>query len=186
MEVYKFLRKKYFIPSEKSLNEFPTPTFADWDSLIKLLEEYRDIITEVQTTVDYEIYMKIWNLFSDKNGLNKISKLTPKRISNIKSRLKEKEFNFEEILNFVSRSDFLLGKKTDWKIDFDFIFGSRNNYIKILEGKYNNIKKMENALPQSLTKDKMRDFLKGLEPYKIQEIQSKYNYHNADGTYSLK
>lgn len=40
MEAYNFLRKKYFISPEKSLNEFSTPTFADWDSLVKLLEEY--------------------------------------------------------------------------------------------------------------------------------------------------
>jgi hypothetical protein len=40
MEAYNFLRKKYFVPPDKSLNEFSTPTFADWDGLVKLLEEY--------------------------------------------------------------------------------------------------------------------------------------------------
>ncbi len=40
MEAYNFLRKKYFIPPDKSLNEFSTPTFADWSGLVKLLEEY--------------------------------------------------------------------------------------------------------------------------------------------------
>jgi hypothetical protein len=40
MEAYNFLRKKYSIPPKKSLNEFSTPTFACWGSLVKLLEEY--------------------------------------------------------------------------------------------------------------------------------------------------
>jgi len=28
------------------------------------------------------------------------------------------------------------GYKTGWKVDFDFVFCSKHNYLKILEGKY--------------------------------------------------
>lgn len=83
------------------------------------------------------VIVNSWNAFAEMKGLNKIIKLTDKRKSNIKSRLAESDFNFDRILQSIDESDFLKGKnKEGWKVDFDFIFGSKNNYIKILEGKY--------------------------------------------------
>jgi len=47
----------------------------------------------------------------------------------------------------------LLGRKTNWKADFDFIFCSKTNYLKILEGSYDN-----NVNSKRLV-DTMKDFL---------------------------
>ena len=79
-----------------------------------------------------------WNEFAEKNNLQKISKLTNKRISSINHRLQENDFDLQKILEKISQSDFLLGKKSSWKVTFDFVFCSANNYIKILEGNYAN------------------------------------------------
>ena len=77
-----------------------------------------------------------WNVFAEKYGLAKILSITAKRKANIKNRLSEEFFSFEKILEKIKESDFLLGLDKGWKVDFDFIFESRNNYLKILEGKY--------------------------------------------------
>jgi len=81
----------------------------------------------------------IWNQFADENGLAKIIKLSPGREKAVKARLKEAEFNIYKILDKVKESDFCKGKNNhSWKVDFDFVFCSANNYLKILEGKYEN------------------------------------------------
>lgn len=86
-----------------------------------------------------------WNLFAKQNNLSEIIKLTDKRKSGITQRLLEKEFNFDKILEMIKKSDFLLGLKTGWKVDFDFIFCSKNNYLKILESKYDGNSRKNNA-----------------------------------------
>jgi hypothetical protein len=79
----------------------------------------------------------VWNTFAKLLNLTQIMKLTPKRIASLKQRIKEPEFNLESIMQKIKMSDFLQGKnKQGWKVDFDFVFCSKNNYIKILEGKY--------------------------------------------------
>ena len=85
-----------------------------------------------------------WNLFAKANNLSQVIKLSEKRIRGVQARLKEKDFQFDKILSDVEKSNFLLGEnKQGWKIDFDFIFLSAHNYIKILEGKYVTDKKPE-------------------------------------------
>lgn len=78
-----------------------------------------------------------WNSFAEELGLAKIKEITNKRLAHVKRRLKEPNFDFIKIIEQVKRSDFLKGKNDrGWKVDFDFIFGSTDNYLKILEGKY--------------------------------------------------
>ena len=43
-----------------------------------------------------------------------------------------------DVFKNVAASDYLCGKKVEWKADFDWIFIPKN-FIKILEGKYKNI-----------------------------------------------
>lgn len=97
----------------------------------------------------------IWNKFAEKYNLPQVLKLTPVRKSHIKKRSKEPEFNLPIILQKITESDFLLGKKTDFKANFDFVFGSRNNYIKILEDKYRG---NNGTNKPSVTESELRDF----------------------------
>jgi len=123
-------RKAYSESRRKNISKRYEPTY------VVHMENENENINEDIIDNETEIIFNSWNSFAEMNNLTKIVKLTAKRIANIKNRLKEKDFDFDEILQRISESDFLLGKKTDWKIDFDFIFGSKNNWIKILEGKY--------------------------------------------------
>ena len=85
-----------------------------------------------------------WNEFAQQNGLAQASKLTEKRAIGIRARLAEQEFDLDKIYAEIRQSTFLRGEnERRWKVDFDFIFCSQNNYLKILEGKYrgNNPKK---------------------------------------------
>lgn len=74
-------------------------------------------------------------------SLPKVSKLTEARISGILQRLKDMGGTDKaiEIINRVERSDFLTGRKTDFKANFDWIFLCKGNWIKINEGNYDNV-----------------------------------------------
>lgn len=80
-----------------------------------------------------------WNAFASRSGLAQVQKLTRKRKSAISARLKDSDFDLDDIFAKIEASDFLRGNNNrGWRADFDFVFGSPNNYVKILEGKYDN------------------------------------------------
>jgi hypothetical protein len=69
--------------------------------------------------------------------LKKIIKLTPFRASEITKRMRERLFDVYAIFDAIEKSKFLLGDNPKgWKVDFDFVFCSQQNYVKILEGNY--------------------------------------------------
>ena len=92
----------------------------------------------------YDLILESWNEFARSNGLSEIRQLTTKRINGIRSRQKENGFNLQEIFNCIQDSPFLLGTNgNDWKADFDWVFCSPNNWLKIVEGKYKGEKKQD-------------------------------------------
>jgi len=79
----------------------------------------------------------LWNDFAEQHSLTRVIKLSKTRIGHIKARLSEDEFDMKEILKAAEEQSFLLGaNRRRWKITFDWIIGSPNNYIKILERQY--------------------------------------------------
>ncbi|NBT51696.1 MAG: hypothetical protein EBT12_09120 [Marivivens sp.] len=97
----------------------------------------------------YELVLESWNIFAKEFGLSEIRQLTTKRINGIKARQRENGFNIQEIFDCIEESPFLLGTNgNDWKADFDWVFCSPNNWLKIVEGKYRSKgnKKQENDL----------------------------------------
>jgi hypothetical protein len=106
---------------------------------------------------DFQETLDVWNNFASKYNLNKIIKLSSKRLSSIKNRMNEKEFDLVKILGLISSSPFLKGENQQgWKVDFDFVFCSKNNYLKILEGKYNGRPKATGVYAKHITEDKLR------------------------------
>ena len=91
-----------------------------------------------------EEIINLWNWFAEKVGLPQVRGITPgsKRERLLRARIKEKEFDFQKILEKVSQSDFLLGLKSDWKVTLDWVL-CPSNYIKVLEGNYDS-----NPLPK--------------------------------------
>lgn len=105
-----------------------TETETETETVPESLKEREEQIEEIKSK---------WNEFALENGLSQVIKLSSKRKSAVISRINEKEFDFDKILAEISVSDFCRGS-TGWKVNFDFIFCSSNNYLKILEGRYRN------------------------------------------------
>lgn len=117
-----------------------------WNSLKKSLADntleevklaYAKFIEENRPEL-IEPYASIWNQFAHENGLNQIEQATDARIKKIKLRVNEQGFDFFKILQGIKKSKFAKGDNNNgWKVDFDFIIHSQDNYVKILEGKFN-------------------------------------------------
>lgn len=72
-------------------------------------------------------------------SLPKCMKLTDKRKSHIKRRVAD--YGIDEIqmaFRKAEESDFLTGRKGEWKASFDWMMQSADNIAKILEGQYDN------------------------------------------------
>jgi hypothetical protein len=81
-----------------------------------------------------------WNTLATEFGLCTVQKLSPKRTKALNARKKDGMIErLEEVFSRIKASPFLQGLKPgiDWRADFDFVFCSTNNWLKILEGKYN-------------------------------------------------
>lgn len=76
-------------------------------------------------------------------SLPRVEKITTKRKRQILARdaeIKRAGGNWAEIFAKVENSDFLCGRKTEFKASLDFIIRSENSWVKIIEGQYDNIK----------------------------------------------
>jgi len=123
------------------------------DKEIKELEEIKELKNKDIHTVVFDF----WNLKSIGTKVPKITQLTEKRKSNIKSRLKDFDTDVDkanlesnvllETIERAFKSDFLT-KGTDgnkWIMSFDWVFESPNNFIKVYEGNYDNKVKSSKA-----------------------------------------
>ena len=80
-----------------------------------------------------------WNKFATEHGLSTVT-TTPQRLGNVQARLAEEGFDLEGVFRKISKSDYLMGKTPrNWRVTFDFVFKCSENYLKILEGNYDNI-----------------------------------------------
>lgn len=125
---------------------------SDEDPALK--ETYQQIVVQINAGLDLaasgklildfinaskpsfaEPYVDLWNIFASRNNLAKVEIITQKRREKIKVRSREPSFDFPKIIEAIKRNDFYLGKTTDWKVEFDYIINSQDNYAKILERK---------------------------------------------------
>ena len=93
---------------------------------------------DVQKVVDE------WNKLQQ-FGIQPIARMTARRTQMLKARIREYGMDkVMEALRNVQNSDFLMGKKTDFMINFEW-FVKPNNFLKILENKYHNREDMRNG-----------------------------------------
>lgn len=82
-------------------------------------------------------------------SLPRVLKLTDKRKMKIRVRFEEMKFSYEtlqEVFDKCEASFFMRGdNKRGWKADFDWIFTNSQNWVKVLEGKYDNQPNIYNA-----------------------------------------
>lgn len=88
---------------------------------------------------NFETEVAEWNRIAELHGLPRCQVLTPQRKAALKARLKDcgGSSGWLDACRMVSESDFLTGKKTDWKASFDFML-QKKSFTKILEGAYAN------------------------------------------------
>ncbi len=95
------------------------------------------ILMKTKNRINYEQVKEDWNTLAIETGLRTIIKLNDKRVKGVKNRLRDDDFDMNEIFEKIIETPFLLGKNDKgWQVDFDFVFLSDHNWVKIIEGKY--------------------------------------------------
>ena len=86
--------------------------------------------------IDFEKIFENFNIIC--NELPQVKEFSESRKKAITARIKSNGVeNLYQVFKLTAESDFLTGKKTDFKASFDWIL-SPKNFIKILEGNYKN------------------------------------------------
>jgi hypothetical protein len=95
-----------------------------------------------------EPYARLWNLMADAKGLTQVKTITDPRKQKIKTRASEEAFDFVSILEKARKSAFLSEGKS-W-FTFDWIIENQSNYIKVIEGNYDNKNGKSNHSPEKV------------------------------------
>ena len=129
---------------ERHSNDIQTTTIEE--SKKERREEYtivsKDTIRPSLNRENAERIVSEWNSLSD-IGIKPLMKLSPqtKRYDNLSARVKQ--YGIDDVIKAIRKirdSDFLAGRATDFMIKFDW-FVKPNNFIKVLEGNYDNKEK---------------------------------------------
>jgi predicted phage replisome organizer len=152
------LRNQKYLQNKKVLMlEDKTSLRQEKDTLDIEEEKEEDNIITANKQSDNIMHNTILNLYHDTCiSLPKVIALNSMRKKKLQARLKEHpEIEFwKDVFNKVESSDFLTGKSSNWKANFDWIFTNDTNYIKIMEGCYT--KDNEVIKPVDLTHTKHR------------------------------
>lgn len=128
--------------------------------------------SRIQNEIDFEKLCELWNqqMIDNNCTIPQIQRITDRRKQAVLSRLRE--FGKDDILKVIencARSDFLNGRNNrNFIASFDWAF-LPNNFIKILEGNYNNKiqnnPNFQNGLQTGLQANTDKYFLRrGIEP----------------------
>ncbi len=89
-----------------------------------------------------DLVIKLWNDFSLQHpSISKIEKISETRRKHLKNRFESSHFKekLAQVIQDIPKYPFLMGKnKSGWRISFDWLIANDNNYVKILEKKYDN------------------------------------------------
>lgn len=156
-----FEKNQKLNPDKEAESEIPDPTPDQLQSNSRLTLPKDKL--KISISKEEEEVLSHWNTFAKDNGLSTILSLSGKRRRGISTRLKENQFDLRKIFEQIEKSDFLKGKNDrGWKVDFDFIFCSANNYLKIMEGKYANnkgsVRKPNYVSPEEIADDLSQAF----------------------------
>lgn len=119
-------------------------------------ERKEEKIKEKRVEFPCDGVVRLWNEVC--TSLPKVLRLSDARKEKVKARLKEWGGNDPEkmldnarsLFLRIERSDFLTGRSGKWKgASFDWIFDSRNNWIKVMEGNYDNVRGSASNAPSS-------------------------------------
>ena len=112
----------------------------------KVKESKADTMSAVADTrtssVDYRAITDLFNEIC--TSLPKVQNISDKRKRQMKNIIKQFSPDFKEVFERVEKSDFLTGRNGKWtNCGFDWIFNP-SNFVKIIEGNYDNNEKNQN------------------------------------------
>jgi len=105
---------------------------------------------------------EFFNLWSSKKNLPSIRSITPQRKQKLSAMMGEQLFadNWREIINKLSASSFATGSNDrQWKADIDWILKNSTNYVKVIEGKYDDSPQGDTDSPKPFTPRQEQAFL---------------------------
>lgn len=129
--------KKYII-NPTDIERLATELKYSQESRIFVINKWLEPLEEkaVLPKVPYQQIADIFNYVC--KDLPRVEKITNSRKSLINARIKDYSLeHIGDVFRLTSESDFLSGRKTDWKASFDWIMNA-TNFTKILEGNYKN------------------------------------------------
>lgn len=88
---------------------------------------------------DKEVISEIQKFWNDSTKLPKVLKLSDTRKRKLQSRLESPEFseNWKRVIVAINNTPFLYGENDrGWRADFDWFIENEENFLKVLEGKY--------------------------------------------------
>lgn len=98
----------------------------------------RDTVVQVETTPHSEVQEMFNRICASFTKIKKMSNTRKDKLRIRWAEIKTLE-TFEEICNKMEASDFLKGNnKKKWKATFDWILENDNNWVKVIEGNYDN------------------------------------------------
>ena len=103
------------------------------------------IVSPRKEKVDYQAVLDLWNS-NAKRSVPKIKAVTPARRDKVKLRIEEMggwesaKVTLAECFTKISASDFCNGATGKWVATFDWFFDNGKNWVKVLEGNYDNRK----------------------------------------------
>lgn len=101
---------------------------------------------------DLQRYLDQWNAMAEKVGCLQVKSLTPKRQAMIQERQADPDFNYGQILQFITimRPGFNRTDGSRWQPTFDWVLVSQENYARLLEGQFSNGKVLADKDPKSI------------------------------------
>ena len=125
-------------------------------------EEKKEVDTKVspkKENIDYQFVLNLWNSYAKRN-VPKIKAVSQARKEKVKLRVAEMggwehaRGTLEECFRKISESDFATGATGRWAANFDWFFENEKNWLKVLEGNYDNRKEKTQLeqLAENITK----------------------------------
>ncbi|QES88835.1 hypothetical protein [Rhizosphaericola mali] len=134
------------------LGDFTSPRLKSFEQLQieKEKELYRSIPKNKESVFKFlkdrpnivDPYFDFWNMFASETGRPMAKKLTDTRRKKLRTRIRDKDFDMGEIFRKAKSSELLSTSK--W-FTLDWIIDNEKNYLKVLEGNYDNEKFNKNG-----------------------------------------
>lgn len=93
----------------------------------------RDFVNTQKPTFA-EPFVDAWNIFAPTNNIPRVEHISQARRDKIRTRTREPGFDFFKVLASIRQNGFYRGEgQGGWKVDFNHVVESEDNYLKIIE-----------------------------------------------------